>query len=699
MSGVFGDANNAQKLEGREDDSRPREFFWDSVTLYIVYVILGLAALDAITEFLRGSSIACYVPGDEVGDSQVEYINNYCSTNLPRTEYFPAFIVVHGILIAIPHYLWLNHYGGNFDFFFSQAREMDRTRDEDTGEYSEKNRIIIQQLSQAFATFNQNWMFILYVCKLILQLGLTLAGFVVAIIYFTDFDEIFYCPRDFNLSMLPDEFWPLEEPVRCVFTALQLFSTIRIADLILLALLVLTLAWSLVWSVSTHSTELGTDQVALFCFHSGMGPEHHVPKFPLGWCCRPFKKCFRKLFTSIPWFGPGPRIKTNMDFLVLKLFRTDSGLGFIFREMQILQKIHYYNDDDQRRTNVHKRQQQTKSMGDGDLIEAKVVKGYGEDLRWLFTKKTGEAGIFSINYERLAPTDTLVLPDSLRGTVVGFSSLAPKNSRALYVTFGAESLGIPLALSRVFTKVGVVNFNPFFKQVDAASPFVCKTYASDIVHVQYPEDILASEIERISEFATGLEGIWEGYSTADFVVIGPVDNELHLSTLTLFLVQIAKIPQPPKSRFSQGCVLLTIVPTAIGSKETMNEFHPYHPPTKFFEPFSQRICIDKQATSLEWPPKAPETEPREHMYANSFDLSVNCGDSHSTFQFNLYKFPPKKPVKKPAQAAPSLHQEAPEKEGKGETESGVKTHQAFEMGGHDGEADTLLSSDAATTNV
>lgn len=371
MAGLFngdgGGGTDPQKLEGKgEDSSKPREFFWDSVSLYVVGVIIALAAIDAVTEFLRGSSVACFSPqGADISEAQENYINNFCASSLPISEYFPVFTVVHGILIAIPHYLWLNHYSGNFEFFFSQVREMDRTRNEDSGEYSRKNRIIVQQLMLALTTYKQNWMFVLYVMKLLVQTLITVGGFISAVHFFDNFDEVFLCPHSFNTS---DAFWPFDTQVNCVFTSLRLFAAIRTADLILLAILILCFAWSLVWCVSTHSTELGTDAVALFSFQTGIAPEHHVPKFPLGWCCRPAKRLLRRFFKSVPWFGPGPRIHTNLDFLVLKLFRSDSGLGFIFREMQILEKIKEHNDDDQRRTNLHKRQQQTKSMGDGGML-------------------------------------------------------------------------------------------------------------------------------------------------------------------------------------------------------------------------------------------------------------------------------------------------------------------------------------------
>ena len=46
----------------------------------------------------------------------------------------------------------------------------------------------------------------------------------------------------------------------------------------------------------------------------------------------------------------------------------------------------------------------------------------------------------------------------------------------------------------------MLNFNPYFKPPDEDGvPFVSKTYASDVVNVLYPEDILASEIEKSSD--------------------------------------------------------------------------------------------------------------------------------------------------------------------------------------------------------
>lgn len=373
-------STDPKRLEGKgETASSHRDFFWDSITLYVVGIIIALTGIDAITEFLRGSSVSCLLPPGQ--KDHEKFINSICASSLPATGYFPIFIVVHGILIAIPHYLWLNHYGGNFEFFFSQVREMDRNRNVGSGEYSDENYVAVQQLSKAFSTYKQNWMFILYVLKLFIQFLLTLAGFSVAILVFENFDEVFSC----NLISTPIE---NVTQVECVFSSLRLYKVIWVADLILLALLILCFVWSLMWCFSTHSTELGYKRVALFCFQTGMSPQHYVP---IGWHYRPVTELCERVFMSLPWLGPEPHIHTNLDFLVLKLFRTDSGLGFIFKEMQILQQIKHHNDNDQRQTNLHRRQQESKKMKFGGIHVASLqvyvhVSSYTTKVVWSYIR-------------------------------------------------------------------------------------------------------------------------------------------------------------------------------------------------------------------------------------------------------------------------------------------------------------------------
>ena len=373
------DGRNPKNLEGRPEEEnnsfRPREFFWDNVTLYVVSVIFALAAVDVLTEFIRGSNVSCLVAladnsSDKYTDSLNDYVREFCSAYVPSTELFPAYIFVHALLVAIPHYLWLNHYGGNFDYFFAQASLLDRLRDEKTGKYSENNRLILQQLTTAFATHKKNWMFGLYVVKLSIQLLITLAGLIITIVVFTDFKTTFYCPENLNNNNDP-EFWPFSERVICVFKSLRLFGNIRMANIILLCLLTNALAWSLLWCLSPHRAELGSQKEARFSFETGIAPDFYVPPFQLSSCLLnfPLQSISHPLYRflaslPIPIFV-GPKISTNLDFMVMKLFRTDSGLGHVFREMQVLQWIKEKEDHEQGIVELHKSQQASKVMADG----------------------------------------------------------------------------------------------------------------------------------------------------------------------------------------------------------------------------------------------------------------------------------------------------------------------------------------------
>ena len=381
MSQIFGGGGADPKgLEGRpqgegegegEGRIKPREFFWDSIILYVVYSIIGLTAIDVVTEFIRGTGVQCFSRGNQsLGDLDLQdYVNDFCSSALPNTEFFPTFTIVHGILIAIPHYLWLNHFGGSFDFFFQLASSLERLRDEKSGQYSDKNFVIAEQLEGAFSTYKQNSIYRLYLVKLLLQWIFTVAGFVVAVVYFTDFDANFVCPTSVE-ETLSNGAWPLTgEQVMCVFTSLRLLELIRVADLVLLALAILCLTWSLIWCTSTHSTELGHKSVAVFTFQSGLASRYYVPKFPIPRCLKFLRKFIHKLFTSVPWLSLyGPRISTDLDFMMMKLFRTDGGLGHVLREVQVLKEVQHLNDDERIKYNLHRREQQYLKAGGKSCI-------------------------------------------------------------------------------------------------------------------------------------------------------------------------------------------------------------------------------------------------------------------------------------------------------------------------------------------
>ena len=364
--------NKAEELDdsngGESVAIKPREFFWDNIVLFVVSSIIGLAAIDVITEFLRGGGVSCFSPvGVELSEAQGEYINSYCAGFLPPGAYIPAFMVIHAVLITIPHYLWLSHYGGNFDYFFQLTSSLKRLRDEESGEHVRENLVIVEQLETTFSTYNQNGIFGWYVVKLIIQLLWSLAGIIFAVWYFFQgFNSNFSCPRNFN-NVTANPFWPLNDEVVCVFETLDLLQTIWLAEICLLVLVCFGLLLALFWCLSAHASELGAKDVALFSFQSGLAPSFYVPPLPVPSCLKRSRKALHRLFTSVPWLI-GPRIKTNLDFLLLKLYRTDSGLGHVFKEVQIEKELKILNDDDQRRLLLHDRKQSSFYANNGTYL-------------------------------------------------------------------------------------------------------------------------------------------------------------------------------------------------------------------------------------------------------------------------------------------------------------------------------------------
>ena len=364
---------NVQDLEGKKEGSGnaivPRDFFWDSVALFVLSAIVALTVLDVVTEYIRGSSVQCFLPNG-TGEIPGEYVNTFCSGNVPFTQYFPVYIFITGILIGVPHYLWLNQYRGNFEFFFSKVGGLNNPTDSDT----QSHENIVKLLTSVFATYRQRAIFFLYVIKLILQWLFTAGSIVAAVLLFrNNFQDGFLCPRNNETG----GFWPFEEQAFCIYNTLVLISYLRVAYLCLICLLLLCLSWAIFWCFCTHATELGHEHVACFSYTTGLPTKYYVAQLPLpGWdCCNLFRRCILSIVTTIPWFTfhRGPRIRSDLDFMVMQLFRTNSGLGFAFKDIQTSLALKDLLDDDQRRLHIHYSKHCDRSSYDGMPIYLHIM--------------------------------------------------------------------------------------------------------------------------------------------------------------------------------------------------------------------------------------------------------------------------------------------------------------------------------------
>ena len=364
---------DVKNLEGRKNEDTgaltPRDFFWDSIAQFVLYVIAGITVFEAVAEWVRGSNVECFLP-EGIGNATQEYINTFCSGNIPQTQYFPVYIAITGLLIAVPHYIWLNQYRGNFEFFFSLVANLNRPMEGSTdAEHHRRNIKKVRRLTTAFATYKESPMFFYYVMKLALQWLFTALSIALAFVFFRNnyFMEGFLCPQNLNVTIRG--FWPFEEQAFCIYNTLVLISYLRIVYVVLVCILLICLSWALFWCFCTHATELGREDEAQFTYLTGLPTKYYVAHLPIpSWsCCRFLRSCILKFVTTIPWFtfGDGPRIRSDLDFMVMQLYRTDSGLGYTFKDIQTNLALEDLLNDDQRRLHIHYLKHTTKSEYDG----------------------------------------------------------------------------------------------------------------------------------------------------------------------------------------------------------------------------------------------------------------------------------------------------------------------------------------------
>ena len=356
---------DAKELEGRKDGEngppfQSRDFFWDSVTLFVVGAILALSALDFITEYVRGSAVQCFFNSSAAPDSFEnvgEYVNEKCAGSLPPAEYLPAFIAVHAILILAPHYIWLNVFIAKLDSFFHLVSGLVRTREPSTGDYPESNYVISKQLDVfSSGTHRSNSMYYLYLLKLFGQIVISVGGFVLVVGFFRDFNETFTCPEDREERLSGS--WPLTgETVTCVFTSLRLLHKIWLTYLVLLSITILCLLVAFIWLMGNHASELSLNKVAAFSFQTSLPFHHFTPPITLlmnrGGLSQTAHSILSYLFPPSFTRDNSYYIHSDYDFLLVKLFRTDGGLAQVLREVHLLRILKDLNSVELARIKSH----------------------------------------------------------------------------------------------------------------------------------------------------------------------------------------------------------------------------------------------------------------------------------------------------------------------------------------------------------
>ena len=301
-------------LESRQEATRteprlpePKLFFWDNIIFYLASAILGLSVSNIVVDFLRPepNAVACYPPENTSRD-QAAYINNLCNDHLPFTENFTLALVIHGAVLLTPHYLWKAYFSARIDFFFSHAAKLETLRDRNTGEYPQTNFNVVDYM---YREFHEKWRILMrYGIKLFIQFCIAIIAIGISAHLFQDFAIEFDCPR--NNEPEHDIF----QKIKCSYAKLRFISILRSIDYALLGASTLVSFYGLCWSTVFCHPKLEHQETSQFCYQVCINS---------------------KYYRSNQW----NRLKSDLDFLLVSLYATNTGLGRVFTSVQIANDI------------------------------------------------------------------------------------------------------------------------------------------------------------------------------------------------------------------------------------------------------------------------------------------------------------------------------------------------------------------------
>ena len=313
------DPEPKSSLETDHADSKviSRDFFWDQLIKVLTSGMLLIAALDIITS-LTTEPVKCQAPNHFTRD-QSAFMNSYCSEKTPKVDYFLFYIVGQAIVLVGPHVLWRSWFSGKLAHFMSVSLSLDRHRSNDTGEYVQDNFVKLKVLETTFA--KSKVMHRVYFAKVLLQF---LCIFVACVCSWAPFYEpprtlyqLFHPVFDCQYTGPPTDYPNLENyifNVKCVVPALRSHYAVWIINFILLGGTIICLCFAIVWWTIPHKL-LNWRDATMFSLQSGIGHDHYHSN------------------TLCPVTF---RIRTDLDFLLLRLYDQDEGYGNVLHELLII---------------------------------------------------------------------------------------------------------------------------------------------------------------------------------------------------------------------------------------------------------------------------------------------------------------------------------------------------------------------------
>jgi hypothetical protein len=208
---------DGERKKGNEVERK--DLVWDQFAKLGSSAILALSLLSFTVDFIRGTKgVACFHPsntasGNELTLNQATFINQFCSDSLPITEYYPVYILAHGLMLRLPHYVWSATFKGHIDGFFSIAVKINRLRNSEIGEYCEKSFSRVEKLQRQYG--GRNEIFHFFVIKLVAQLAFSITFLSINTVLFQDFSFSFNCSLPLEeVGLIIDDDFPVNKYTR-----------------------------------------------------------------------------------------------------------------------------------------------------------------------------------------------------------------------------------------------------------------------------------------------------------------------------------------------------------------------------------------------------------------------------------------------------------------------------------------------------
>ena len=254
-------------------------------------------------------------------DALVTYTNNFCLRYLPFTEYLTIFIVAQGVLLILPHFVWIAFNNGELVSFFSNTNKLNQL---DRKKFGYNNIAIVTTLEMQFN--GRHTVYWTYIIKLVFQLFISIASIVIGALLFTDFSPSCKCPDSISNSVPHD--WPLNTSVTCVYTGIRVLRVVRTFNFILNGGALLLLLFAIAWCLFPHAILEGK--------HIDFATESTLPLEMFELPTYPWS------FGLIPKWGytSTQLIRDDLRFLTLWLYQDDYIAGDVFNKL--LMQVNLY---------------------------------------------------------------------------------------------------------------------------------------------------------------------------------------------------------------------------------------------------------------------------------------------------------------------------------------------------------------------